>query len=132
MKDILYNGSRFLIYIAALSHLALSQIHIGIITKVFNPNSGFFLFSFTILGVVTAFSSSSVKKGSRIELFLLACVATEAMGFYFLRILIKDIQEANLLTFHDASLSIGLLVATMAAFIIGAILLLATGIAKDE
>ena len=127
MKEKLFYTAKYLIYIAALSQLALSQVHIGIITKIFEPRAGFFLFLFIIFGLIMAFNSSAVKKGSRIEIFIFGCLAAVTFGILYLRILFQDISAGNLLTFVDARSSIIYTIIAIAVYAISTATMLVTG-----
>lgn len=132
MKEKIFATAKYLIYIAALSHLALSQMHIDIITKVFEPTAGFLLFLFTIFGVVLAASTSSVQKGSRIEIFILGCTVAVIMGILYLRVIFQDIQAENLLTFDDVKLSVTVIISTLAVYVLGTATMLITGRLEDD
>lgn len=132
MKEKLFTAAKSLIYIAALSHLALTQMHIGIITKVFEPTSGFLLFLFTISGVVLAASTSSVKKGSRIEVFILGCIVAVVLGILYLRVIFQDIQAENLLTFDDVKVSVTIIISTILIYVISTATMLVTGRLEDD
>jgi hypothetical protein len=132
MKEKLFYTAKYLIYIAAICQLAMSQVHISVITKVFEPTAGFYLFLFTIFGLVMAFNTTAVKKGSRIELFILGCLAASALGVMYLKIIFQDIQTGKLLTFSDARLSIIFSVATILIFLLSTAVMLITGNFNEE
>lgn len=101
-KALIFNLCRTGVYIAAIGQLALSQIHIEVITRVFEPAVGFVLFLFVTFGVVTAFSSSSLHKGTGVVPYLLIVSTATVVGFIYLRIVIRDIQLDNVLTLPEA------------------------------
>lgn len=105
MKEKIFNTAKFLIGATAIIQLAMSQIHIGIITKVFLPEVGFFLFLFVIFGIVTAFNSSNVK-GIKAIIFSVGCLLACFLGGLYVTVLFKDIQMDNVLTFSQARESI--------------------------
>ncbi|MDC7235464.1 MAG: hypothetical protein PQJ58_19705 [Spirochaetales bacterium] len=124
MKEHLFKTARLLIYMAAIGQLALSQVHIGIITKVFAPSVGFFLFLFVIAGLVTAFNSSSAA--SKPLIAVLGCGASLLTGVLYLNIVFKDIANATLLTFEEAQVSIFVSLLAMFLYLAGTVTMLVT------
>ena len=116
MKEKVFKTAKTLMFLVALGQLALSQVHIGIITKVFAPSVGIVLFLFIIFGLVTAFSSSAIARGTNAGVALLGCLAALIMGFFYLRILFADIATGTLLSFADARLSILFSLVAMAVY----------------
>lgn len=101
-KALIFRLCRSAVYIAAIGQLALSQIHIEVITRVFEPSVGFVLFLFVTFGVVTAFSSSSLHKGTAVVPYLLIVSIATILGFVYQRIVIRDIRLDNVLTLTEA------------------------------
>lgn len=118
MKGKLFNISKYIIFITAIAQLAISQIHIDIITKVFNPSIGFYLFLFTIFGVLMAFNSSSYKSGQRTFLLLGGCAAAVITGIIYLNVVFQDIATGKLLTLEAAQSSIIAAIVTIAIYTI--------------
>lgn len=126
MKELLFKSAKFTAIIAAIGQLAISQIHIGIITKVFEPSIGFFLFLFITFGVVMAFNSTSFRAESNPVLFLFGGIASSGTGLIYLNMLNADIRAENLLTFADARVSIFVSIAVITIYIASTIIMLST------
>lgn len=121
MKDVRLKIARLILLTAALGQLASSQIHIGIITKIFEPSIGFFLFLFITFGVVLSFLSTSFKHGSNPVLLILALVAAVGTGVKYVVMIIQDVQMENLLTFAEVRLSLFISITVIALFIFSSI-----------
>ncbi len=109
MNEHVYKAGKILLYVGALGQLALSQIHIGVITKVFDTSIGFFLFLFVITILVTAFNGSSINKESSpgkimfsIVVFLIAVV----IGCLYMYILKTDLETSTILGMKEVLPSI--------------------------
>jgi hypothetical protein len=126
MKENIFNITKKALVIVALAQLGLSQIHIAIITKVFAPEIGFYLFLFVLFGCLVAFNNASVKQTSNMALYALACLSTLISGGFYLKTLFSDINSGNLLTFSDAQGSIYLTIATLVVYSVGTIIVVAT------
>lgn len=116
MNEQVFKLGKLFLYIGALGQLALSQIHIGIITKVFDTSIGFFLFLFVIFTLVTAFNGSAINKdtsGFKIIFSILGFALAVAMGFVYLGILRADVATGKLLTTAEAMPSIVFTLVTM-------------------
>lgn len=132
MKGKLFNISKYLIFITAIAQLALSQIHIDIITKVFDPAIGFYLFLFTIFGVLMAFNSSSFKSGEKTLLLVGGCAAAVITGILYLNVVFADIATAKLLTFEAAKTSIIAAVITIAIYVISTPVMIISGYNNEK
>lgn len=124
MKEMIFKASRIGIFVAAVGQLAVSQIHIGIITKVFEPSIGFFLFLFVTFGVVLAFNSSSMRNDTGAFIGSLFCIAAAVMGVIYLNILISDVRAGNVLTMEDATVSVLITIVVISTYVIGTVLML--------
>ncbi len=132
MKEKLFNIAKYLIFATAITQLAISQLHIEIITKVFNPAIGFYLFLFTIFGVLMAFNSSSFKSGQRTFLFVLGTIAAIVTGLLYVNVIFNDINAGNLLTFKDAQKSIIIAIVTIAIYAISSPIMIITGYLNEK
>lgn len=126
MKEKLFNGARFFMFTAAIVQLALSQIHIAVITKVFEESVGFYLFLFIIFGIIVAFNSVNLKSGKHLLLDIVGVVFASAAGIKFISQVLNDIKVSTVLTFQDAQISLLVSVITIAIYIIGLIIIIFT------
>lgn len=101
----LFNTTVVLFGIAGLGNLAISQIHISTITKVFAPEIGFYFFLFIIFGLVSFMNSLNLRKASSNSgnaiLTGIFGVLASGMGLVYIKILLDDIAKENLLTMSD-------------------------------
>lgn len=120
----------FLMGFAALGNLALSQIHIGTITKVFAPEVGFYFFLYIIFGLVTFMNTMNMKKpdstiSSSILLAVFAIAVTIA-GSVYIKILLDDVATENLLTQKDINLTLVVAIVSMIIYLVGSLTVLIT------
>lgn len=127
MKEKIFKTAKFLVFATAIAQLALSQIQIEIITKVFEPSVGFALFGYSIFGVLMAFNSSSYQHGKKAILFIGGTILVVLTGLNYLRMLLLDINAGNLLTFADIKTGLILVVVSLAVYGIGSVVMLSTG-----
>lgn len=132
MKEKLYFMAKYLIFITAITQLAISQLHIGVITRVFDPAIGFYLFLFTIFGVLMAFNSSSYKTGQKTLIFVGGAVAAVLTGIKFVSIIFIDIAAGQLLTFEDAQKSITVAIVTIVIYAISTPIMIITGFLNEK
>lgn len=132
MKEKLFNIARFSMFAVALVQLALSQIHIAIITKIFATEIGFFLFLFIIFGVVVAFNSMNLKSGKNMLIDVVGVVIASLAGIKYLSLVLQDLAVPNLLTFDEARVSIYFSILTIAIYMIGLLVLFLTKGKADE
>ncbi len=110
----------------ALLQLALSQIHINVITKVFASEIGFYLFLFILFGLVMTFSLSSMKRDSKKPIYIALTIAALGSGFVYLRMLFADIATGQYLTMDVAMLSIIVSILSLVIYLVGTIVILST------
>lgn len=125
-KKHIFELSKWGVYVAALFQLAISQIHIKVITRVFEPSVGFFLFLFVVFGVVMVFNASSLRSGSRIAPFIFGAVVASLMGIFYIGIILLDIRQDNLLTFGEAQGSIFTAAAVLIVYVTATVGMLVT------
>lgn len=126
MKERLFKISKLAISIMALFQLAISQVHIKVITKVFASNIGFYLFLFILFGLVMTFSLSSMKKAGKMPLYLVLTVAAITNGIIYLNMLFSDIATGQYLTMDVALFSIIISIAALIIYFAGTITILFT------
>ncbi|GAB6107252.1 hypothetical protein [Fusibacter bizertensis] len=126
MKEKVFNITRYSMFAIALIQLALSQIHIGIITKVFATNVGFYLFLFIIFGIVVAFNSINLRSNKNMLLDIVGSIVAAIAGIKYLSIIMDDLNSGNVLTFSEAKWSIAFTSIAIAGYLFGTIILLLT------
>jgi hypothetical protein len=90
LSPILLKIVLFLIMGNSIVQLAISQIHISAITKMFKPSIGLYLFGFIIFGLVSFFNVSKVKVFMGKISTLLFCLLTSGFGIIFLSLALSD------------------------------------------
>ena len=88
----------------ALGTLALSQVHILAITKIFAPEIGFYLFLFVIFGLTTGFNAYLANKRTNILLFIFTSLLVLGAGFVYLQIMQTDVAAQEQLTMSDEAI----------------------------
>ncbi|MCG8572798.1 MAG: hypothetical protein MJB14_21915 [Spirochaetes bacterium] len=101
MKEKLFHFFKYSIFAVALLQLALSQIHISVITKVFATHIGFYLFLFILFGLVLAFNVVTLKRKSNMLPAVLFSIAALVSGYIYLKILYTSIGTSKVLVFDD-------------------------------
>ena len=124
MKEKLFKAAKLSISAIALLQLALSQVHIKVITKVFASDIGFYLFLFILFGLVMTFSLSSMKRTSKIPLYLVLTVAAIGTGIIYLNMLFSDIATGQYLTYDVAMLSIIVSIVALVIYTVGTLVVL--------
>ena len=93
-----------LLLINALGTLALSQIHILAITKIFAPEIGFYLFFFIIFGITTAFNAYLADKLTSILLYIFTSILAIGAGLIYLNLMQGDVAAQDALTMSDIAI----------------------------
>ncbi len=104
MKDLIIKIIAALLLITALGTLALSQVHILAITKIFVPEIGFYLFFFIIFGLTTAFNAYLADKRSSILLYIFTSFLVIGSGLIYLNLMQGDVAAQENLTMSDADI----------------------------
>jgi len=126
MKERIFKISKFVIAAIAILQLAISQVHIKVITKVFASDIGFYLFLFILFGLVMAFNLSSLKRDSKMPRYLMMTIAAIGTGLVYIIMLFADIATGQYLTFDVALLSIVASIAAIAIYFVGTAVILLT------
>ena len=126
MKERIFKISKFVIAAIAILQLAISQVHIKVITKVFASDIGFYLFLFILFGLVMTFNLSSLKRDSKIPRYLLVTIAAIGAGLVYIIMLFSDIATGQYLTIDVALLSILVSIAAIITYFVGTAVLLLT------
>jgi len=118
VKDRILTILRGIAIINAFGQLALSQVHISVITKVFAKEIGFYLFFFIIFCLLTGFNTFLLEKPKGIAFFTFINWLTAATGYIYLQILQTDVANQEALTLADVQLSLILVIVAIAICII--------------
>ena len=105
----------------AFGELAIAQIHILAITKVFAKEIGFYLFLFIIFCLVTGFNALLLERYTGIIFFAFLNWITAGAGYIYLRILQSDIVSQQNLTFAEVRLSWLLVVISISICLINSV-----------
>jgi hypothetical protein len=122
MKEKILNGLKGIALVNALAQLALSQIHIEAITKLFVKEIGFYLFFFTIFGLVTAFNVFLLDKYRGIIFFMISSWVTAGVGYVYLNLMQADVLVQEMLTMSDVQQSWYLVIVAIAIFLVSSVL----------
>lgn len=87
--------TKILTFIAGLSQLILSQVHIAAISKLFVREVGFYLFMFILLGIVVipmvlAFEETRL---SSYLVFLVTVAITIAIGIFTMSLIVNSLKD---------------------------------------
>ncbi len=113
--------AKYIVVSMTIIQLALSQIHISAITKVFVLEVGFFLFLFIIFGLLITFNLLSKNNESSKFLFqttgsiFIAC----ATGIYYMYLMYNDYINNELVTIDQIQLSLIIVGSGIGIYILG-------------
>lgn len=105
----------------AFGQLAISQIHISTITKIFINEIGFYLFFFIIFCLLTGFNTFLSENRRGIVFLILANWVTAIAGYMYVNILQTDVANQQSLAFADIQLSWTLVVAAIVICLINSV-----------
>lgn len=105
MKEWILRILRIIALVNAFGQLALSQIHIEAITKIFAKEIGFYLFFFIIFCLLTGFNTYLAENRRGLVFLVLSNWVTVIAGGIYLRILQTDVTSQEALTLADVQLS---------------------------
>lgn len=126
MKTKLFNITIFIMSITALLELAMSQVHIKTITKLFTAEVGFYLFLFIIFGLVTLFNLTSIKQSTNNMLLIFCSTIAVGVGFKYIKILLNDFKVYDNIKFSDISNSLYVAIGGIVIYGLGTIIVLLT------
>ncbi|GAB4262938.1 MAG: hypothetical protein Kow0080_00780 [Candidatus Promineifilaceae bacterium] len=109
--------------INGLGELALTQIHISAITKLFVNEIGFYLFLFIIFGITATFNVFSLEKRQNIIFFMVSCWVTAVFGYIYLRLLQADVAAQDALTMADVQTSWLLMIVSIGIYLVGSLVI---------
>lgn len=101
MRDWILRIFRGIALINAFGQLAISQVHIEAITKIFVKEIGFYLFFFIIFCLLTGFNTFLLENRRGIVFLIFTNWITAITGYIYLRILQTDVANQDTLTLAD-------------------------------
>lgn len=119
MKELLLKIIVGIMLINALGELAMSQIHIQAITKIFANEIGIYLFLFIIFGLTTAFNAYLLEKRTGLILLTLSGLMTVGAGYIYLNIMQTDVAAQEALTMADVRTSWLLMIISTGIYLVG-------------
>ena len=111
-----------ILLIVGVGQLAISQIHIEAITKIFANQIGFYLFLFIIFELTTGFNAVLVEKPLSVVSLIASAILSSLGGFIYLRLLQTEIVTQEQLTMADVSDSFRYVVFSIVVYLVGAII----------
>ena len=123
MKEWILKIAVGIVLINGLGELALTQIHVVAITKLFVNEIGVYLFMFIIFGVTATFNAFSLDKQRSIIIFTVSCWVTATFGFIYIRLLQADVASQDALTMADVRTSWLLIVISIGIYMIGSLVI---------
>lgn len=131
----MYKVIRLIVMLTALIQLALSQIHIEMITQLFVTEIGFYLFLFIIAGLLILFNLTSMKDAgigkSQIPMYSVVTVGALASGTVFLIKTYNDYLAQESVMLEDIQLSMALIAASMVVYLVGGAIILIKNITTE-
>lgn len=121
MKEWILRILRGIALINAFGQLALSQIHIEAITKIFVKEIGFYLFFFIIFCLLTGFNTYLSENRRGLVLLVLSNWVTVIAGGIYLRILQTDVANQDVLTLADVQFSWMLAIAAVVICLVNSV-----------
>ena len=112
-----------IVLINGLGELALTQIHVGAITKLFVNEIGVYLFMFIIFGLTAGFNAFSLESRRNIILFTVSCWVTAVFGYIYLTLMQTDVAAQNTLTMADVQTSWLLIVISIGIYLVGSLVI---------
>lgn len=101
MKETRFKQIRLLLMATALVELAISQIHIAMITQLSIREIGFYFFLFILFGLLVLFNLTSMKIDSkgRITAYIFTTLAAVGAGAWMIKLAIDDYNVKDYVTF---------------------------------
>jgi len=123
MKEWMLKIAVGIILINGLGELALTQIHILAITKLFVNEIGLYLFMFIIFGITATFNVLSLKKRRNIIFFSISCWVTAVFGYIYLTMMQTDVAAQDTLTMADVQTSWLLMIVSIGIYLVGSLVI---------
>jgi len=121
MDTLLYKNTRILLMATAVIQLAISQIHIQMITRMFTREIGFYLFLFIIGGLLIVFNLTSMgsKASGRLGMFLATTILAVGSGIIFLMKAWADYKLNESVTLADVQTPLIVIAITLVIYVVG-------------
>lgn len=134
MDSVLYKSTRLLLMATALIQLAISQIHIEMITQLFVTSIGFYLFLFIITGLLILFNLTSMSQsaGGRLGMYIATTVGALVSGGVYIMKVLGDYQVQESVTLETIQLSVAFSIAAMAIYLVGGIIVTTKCLKEEE
>jgi len=117
-----------------IGNLALSQVHIKVIVKVFESRIGIIFFLYILLGIVVFMSSLGMNKKKvnrgNIVLFIVITIAELVVGVKYISLLLQDVQAGNLLVMSDITTVLVISILSLVFYLIGGIIVCKGALSK--
>ncbi len=120
-KEIVLKGVIAVVLLTGIGGLAISQVHISTITKLFVREIGFYLFLFVIFGLTTSFNTFLLDKRRGIIFFVLSGWFAAAAGIVYLQLMQADVASQAALTMVDVQTSWYIVIFSIAVFMISSL-----------
>ncbi len=132
MDSIFYKSTRMVLMITALIQLAVSQIHIEAITKLFVRDVGFFLFIFVITGLLVLFNLTSMGEttAGNLGMFSIMTVAAVTSGCVYMYKVWTDYVTQTAVVWKDIQLTFIITAVVIAVYLIGGMIVIVKGLAN--
>ncbi len=120
-KEIVLKGIIAVVLLTGIGGLAVSQVHILTITKLFVREIGFYLFLFVIFGLTTSFNTFLLDKRRGIIFFVLSGWFAAAAGIVYVQLLQADVADQASLALADVQTSFYIVIASIAVYMIASL-----------
>lgn len=121
MRERILKTLRGIALVNGFGQLAMSQVHILAITKVFQKEIGFYLFFYIIFCLLTGFNTFLLEKRTGIVFFIATNWLTAVAGYIYLHILQTDIANQDALTLADVQSSWMLVIVSIAILLVNSL-----------
>ena len=111
-----------ILLIVGVGQLAISQIHIEAITKIFANQIGFYLFLFMIFGLTTGFNAVLIEKPLSVVSLIVSSILCSVGGIIYLRLLQAEVVSQEQLTMADVGESFRYVTFSLVVYIAGSII----------
>jgi hypothetical protein len=123
MKEWMLKIAVGFILINGLGELALTQVHVLAITKLFVNEIGLYLFMFIIFGITATFNALSLEKRQSIIFFSVSCWVTAVFGYIYLSLMRADVAAQDNLTMADVQTSWLLIIISIGIYLVGSLVI---------
>ena len=128
-----YKVTRMIMMFTALVQLALSQIHIEMITKLFVRDVGFYLFIFIISGLLILFNLTSMKDAAsgRLGMYIVVTLMSLLSCSIFTLKVWGDYLVQDSVLLEDIRLSLIFIIASAVIYLVGGVIVLIKSLKKE-